>query len=106
MINPRPEGAALHNWREHPFNRWSFQNVRELLPTARIAAQRPGSADTPPPPPLATPPGMRFPLVNGTLTELLETTHTDAFLVMHKGRTAEGGMTNVSTRRSPTCCFP
>ena len=89
MINPRPEGAALHNWREHPFNRWSFQNIRELLPTARIAAQRPGSADTPPPP-LATPPGMRFPLVNGALTELLETTHTDAFLVMHKGRTAGG----------------
>ena len=28
--------VTLANWREPPFNRWAFQHVRELLPTAAI----------------------------------------------------------------------
>ncbi|WP_269932443.1 serine hydrolase domain-containing protein [Aminobacter sp. HY435] len=31
--------VALGNWRERPFNSWSFQNVSELVPSARIAAR-------------------------------------------------------------------
>ncbi|WP_419694603.1 serine hydrolase domain-containing protein [Mesorhizobium muleiense] len=30
--------VLLGNWRESPFNRWSFQNVGELVPSARVAA--------------------------------------------------------------------
>ena len=88
--HPRPRGLGLHNWREHPHNRWSFQNVRELLPTARIAAPDTGAIDTTPPPPLDLPPAMRFPLGDGTLEGLLEATHGDAFLVLHQGRVAGG----------------
>ncbi len=36
---PPAPGAqvTLENWRDAPFNRWSFHHVRELLPTAEIA---------------------------------------------------------------------
>ena len=35
---PAPDAqVTLSNWRTAPFNRWSFQHVRELLPTAEIA---------------------------------------------------------------------
>ena len=41
MAGPPPFGAGrlvtLENWQRPPFNRWSFQHVRELIPTARIA---------------------------------------------------------------------
>lgn len=36
---PAPDRqVTLANWRKAPFNRWSFRNVRRLLPTAHIAA--------------------------------------------------------------------
>ena len=28
--------VTLANWQDPPFNRWAFQHVRELIPTARI----------------------------------------------------------------------
>ena len=28
--------VTLANWQDPPYNRWSFQHVRELIPTARI----------------------------------------------------------------------
>src|SRR5215467_13438348 len=35
---PAPEDqVSLANWREAPFNRWSFRQVREIIPTADIA---------------------------------------------------------------------
>ncbi|TIR16962.1 MAG: 6-aminohexanoate hydrolase, partial [Mesorhizobium sp.] len=30
--------VLLDNWRESAFSRWSFQNVGELVPSARVAA--------------------------------------------------------------------
>jgi len=36
---PAPEAqATLANWRKPPFNRWAFQHLREIVPTAEIAA--------------------------------------------------------------------
>ena len=29
--------VTLDNWQDPPFNRWGFQHVRELIPTANIA---------------------------------------------------------------------
>lgn len=34
----RRSDVALANWRTAPFNRWAFQNVGELVPSARIEA--------------------------------------------------------------------
>ncbi|MCV0396294.1 MAG: beta-lactamase family protein [Rhizobiaceae bacterium] len=38
----RRADVTLANWREHPFSRWSFQNVREIVPTAVISSGRGG----------------------------------------------------------------
>src|SRR5690349_18667080 len=33
---PTPAQVSLANWQEAPYNRWAFQHVRDLIPTARI----------------------------------------------------------------------
>ncbi len=85
--------VTLANWQDPPYNRWAFQHVRELLPTARIArgdgpvwalprAERDDLDD------------LRFDVERsqlaprGTLTvrELLDRTYTDGFLVIHQGQ--------------------
>ena len=84
---PFPEQSlvTLANWQDPPFNRWSFQHVRELIPTARIAR-----AAGPDPLPRAERDvlGFRFSYGDGELTvaEMLEETYTDGFLVLHRGR--------------------
>jgi CubicO group peptidase (beta-lactamase class C family) len=82
-----PEGAVtLANWQDPPFNRWAFQHVRELIPSARIARR--------------TGPVRQFPRNEHelgslafsfnderlTVAELLDATWTDGFLVLHRGR--------------------
>ena len=78
--------VTLANWQDPPFNRWAFQHVRELIPTARI--------------PRATGPvwrlaadhrdiaGIRFRSEDRELSiaDLLAETWTDGFLVLHQGR--------------------
>jgi hypothetical protein len=34
---PPAQPATLANWRTPPFNRWAFQHVREIVPSAEIA---------------------------------------------------------------------
>ena len=34
---PGQAQVTLANWQDPPFNRWAFQHVHELIPTARIA---------------------------------------------------------------------
>src|SRR3954464_11718297 len=36
LILMKPQ-VTLANWREAPYNRWAFHNVRELIPSAEIA---------------------------------------------------------------------
>jgi CubicO group peptidase (beta-lactamase class C family) len=79
------ERATLANWQDPPYNRWSFQHVRELIPTARI-----GRGDGPVRPlPRADRDllGLRFRSGDRELTisELLDETYTDGFLVLHDG---------------------
>jgi len=78
--------VTLANWQDPPFNRWAFQHVRELIPTARIprgtgpvwrlAADHRDIA------------GIRFRSEDRELSvaELLADTYTDGFLVLHQGR--------------------
>jgi CubicO group peptidase (beta-lactamase class C family) len=95
MAGPPPFGGrqvTLANWQRPPFNRWSFQHVRELIPTARIArgdgpawelprAEQDGLGQLR----FAVQPSELAP--DGTLTvrELLARTCTDGFLVIHQG---------------------
>jgi CubicO group peptidase (beta-lactamase class C family) len=87
-VPPFPDDSlvTLANWQDPPFNRWSFQHLRELIPTARISR---GSG-----------PVRRLPRAEQdlsqiryrsgerdlTLGEMLEESYTDGFLVLHRGR--------------------
>ena len=86
-VPPFPEQSlvTLANWQDPPFNRWSFQHIRELIPTARIAR---GAAPAPLPRAERDVLGFRFSYGDRELTvaELLEETYTDGFLVLHQGR--------------------
>jgi CubicO group peptidase (beta-lactamase class C family) len=81
--------VTLANWQDPPFNRWAFQHVRELIPSARIArlAGVPGAA--------AQLPrneqdlgriAFSFDDRELTVAEMLAGTWTDGFLVLHRGR--------------------
>lgn len=87
-VPPFPAGslATLANWQDPPFNRWAFQHIRELIPTARISR---GSGR-----PQRLPraerdlDSLRFRSGERELTvaEMLAETYTDGFLVLHRGQ--------------------
>jgi len=78
--------VTLHNWQQPPYNRWAFQHVRELIPTARISRGEGSTwelaADE------RTLDDIRFSTDAGELTvgELLDQTYTDGFLVIYQDR--------------------
>jgi len=81
--------VTLLNWQDPPFNRWSFQHLRELIPTQRIPrGQGPVQAlshhDTPLDPGAVT--VHRADERVSTLAEVLDETWTDAVVVVHDGR--------------------
>lgn len=78
--------VTLENWQRSPYNRWAFQHVRELIPTARISRGDGPVWELPRVErDLAS---IRFGTQSGELTvgELLDRTYTDGFLVLHQGR--------------------
>ncbi len=85
---PFPESSlvTLANWQEPPFNRWAFQHLRELVPTARIARgtgrvrRLPRSE--------REIDGISFTSAGRKLTigQLLSESCTDGFLVVHRGQ--------------------
>jgi CubicO group peptidase (beta-lactamase class C family) len=92
--------VTLLNWQEPPFNRWSFQHLRELIPTQRIPiGQGPVRSllrhDTALDPEAVT--VHRVDERVSTLADVLEQTFTDAVVVVHDGRIVleryYGGMT-------------
>lgn len=89
-LPPVPGGlVTLENWCEWPYLRWGFQHVRELVPTARIdrgegpvwelerALLDLASVE------LDGPDGAVI-----SVADALLHTHTDGFLVLHRGRVA------------------
>jgi CubicO group peptidase (beta-lactamase class C family) len=82
---PQQSLVTLANWQDPPFNRWAFQHIRELIPTARIPR-----AATPAPLPREERDILGFQFTYGdrelTVAEMLEETYTDGFLVLHQGR--------------------
>ena len=79
--------VSLANWQDPPFNRWGFQHIRDLIPTARIRRgdgpvwELPGVERD-----LS---GVRLPFGNGRSVDLekfLTETWSDGILVLHRGR--------------------
>ena len=84
---PRSD-VRLSNWRQAPWNVWSFRHVSELIPTARIAAM-PGLVEEPP----VDAEGLIREKVSvggerTTVADILQKTSTDALVVMKSGRIA------------------
>lgn len=77
--------VLLGNWRESPFSRWSFQNVGELVPSARVDAA-PGIAE-PPAKSLGGLLGEQVMLAGGLegIAAFLERSHTDALTIIKAG---------------------
>ena len=93
-----PAGLNWRTWDRPPQNRWSFQHVAELLPTAVISRGDGPVRELPPAPQELG--AIAFEDVDGstsTVDDMLETTWTDGFLVLHEGRvvaeTYRNGMT-------------
>lgn len=88
VSNGRPAGLTLDNWDFAPFNRWSFQHMREIVATAPVAAPETPSALS------AAPAGLDpddFVFTDGsgitvTVGAVLDRSFTDGFLVLHRGR--------------------
>ena len=78
--------VLLGNWRENPYNRWSFQNLGELVPTARVAAA-PGGGEAPAQD-LGGLLGEKIALPNGaeTVAAFLARSDTDALTIMKGGK--------------------
>ena len=86
---PAPDRlVTLANWRKAPFCAWGFRNVRRLIPTANIAASGAARAlETS----LEEIGHIGFNGHDGeptTVGRALRSTHTDAFVVLRRGRIA------------------
>jgi CubicO group peptidase (beta-lactamase class C family) len=98
----RPESlVTLANWQDPPFNRWGFQHVRELIPTALIPngdgpvwrlarAERDISDLT-----------FRAERRTMTVSEFLAGSYTDGFLVLRRGQVVTEQYFNGMTPRTP-----
>ncbi len=84
---PPEQRVTLANWRTPPFNRWAFNHVRELVPSAGIATCFPGQS------PAFAPRDLRdFALEhNGERLDLdgwLRGTYTDSLVILKNGQIA------------------
>jgi hypothetical protein len=76
----RPAGTDLSNWRSRPYNTWSYQNVRALIPTANIAAAKE-------PTPLTVADNPVAPVVAGSdVLALLGQFETDCIVILKGGK--------------------
>ena len=98
---PADKRITLDNWDSPPFNRWSFQNVRSILPTRVIArgsgpvAELPAAA--------AALDELSFTDIDGATTSvsaMLAATYTDGFILLHRGRVVMERYFNAMSRSS------
>jgi CubicO group peptidase (beta-lactamase class C family) len=86
------------DWDLPPFNRWSFQHIREILPTAEV-----WRGDGPVRNLTRAEQNLDDLKVAGdtTLARFLDDTYTDGFLVMHDGKIVHERYLSGMTPRSP-----
>jgi len=100
---PAQDGqVTLANWRQPPFNRWAFQHVREIIPTADIPHD-PASARE-----LKSAP-QELDRISATMAggkstsfgQFLDESSTDGIVILHKGVLVFERYGNGMTARSP-----
>ena len=83
-----PEWRITHqNWDSPPWNRWSFQNVRQILPTAPVHAARNAPAELESDPKELA--DVTFTAWDGSdmsVEKMLDETYTDGFVVVVDGK--------------------
>jgi CubicO group peptidase (beta-lactamase class C family) len=104
MTGSSPSGdglVTLSDWQRGPRNRWSYQHMGQLIPSARI-----GRGDGPilelAPDPFDLE-GIRFETQSGkpsTLADLLESSYTDGFIALHRSRVVTEKYFNGMTRHT------
>ena len=97
----RPAGMTFETWDRGPFNRWSFQHVRELVPTACV--ERGDAPGTPLERALQDFSGLPFSLdgAPSTIGAWLDSSQTDGFMVIHRGRILAEDYRNGMGPRTP-----
>jgi CubicO group peptidase (beta-lactamase class C family) len=79
--------VTLSNWRTPPFNRWAFNHVSELVPSATISAHP--RADSPPVQLIDLSHfTVRYEQADWTLDQWLQQTYTDSLMVLKNGHIA------------------
>jgi hypothetical protein len=103
---PAPDRlVTLSNWRKAPFSAWGFRNVRRLIPTANIAASG-HAADLEMSLDEIGPIGFTGHDGNPTtVRQALHATHTDAFVVLRRGRIAAEWYGNGMDAATPHIVF-
>jgi CubicO group peptidase (beta-lactamase class C family) len=93
--------VTLANWRTAPFNKWGFQHVRELIPTAAIRSDRERCWRLPAAPTALS--DVRVHSERGALPlyAFLAETDTDGFMVLHRGRIVYEAYANGMTEHTP-----
>ena len=89
-----------HEWDRAPWNRWSFQHIREILPTVEVWRGN-GPVTALPQAPQALD-AITFTDAGATITieKFLEDSFTDGFLVLHKGQVVFERYMNAMTPRT------
>lgn len=101
---PADKRPGPRNWDLPPFNRWSFQNMHRLFPTADVFRGFGPVAEFKDAPadlgavPVPREDGRRVPL-SRTLREL----YADGILVLHRGRLVQSAASTTWNRRPCTC---
>ena len=97
----RGEDVPREDWDRAPWNRWSFQHVRELVPTTTVW-RGPGPV-SPLSPDFQAIDAIAFKLDGemDTIGTLLDTTYTDGFIVLHRGRIVTERYMNGMTEHTP-----
>lgn len=98
--------ATLANWRQAPHSRWSFRNVRRLVPVAEIP--RGDVAACLPSGPALDLDRIAFAGPDGTrqaVTQLLADSDTDGFIVLHRGAVVAERYDHGLTAQTPHIVF-
>jgi CubicO group peptidase (beta-lactamase class C family) len=96
--------VTLANWQDPPFNRWSFQHVRELIPTQRISrghGPRRTITQHRASPPLNDVTVHRLAGETSTFAQVIDETWTDAVVVLHDGQIVMEQYFNGMTEETP-----
>ena len=93
--------VTLANWQQAPWNRWSFQHIRQIVPSARVSRGRGPVRELPAA--QADLDGLIFETTQGTstLAGLLARSYADGFLVLHRGRIVTEQYFNGMERDTP-----